>query len=788
MNWVSNFARKVALALFVAAAVPGLAGVVSLATATQAGAVVAQTISVKGNQRIDASTIRTYLTIKVGQNYGSADLDASQKALFNTGLFSDVSVASVNGGSGILVTVVENPVINSVVFQGNSKIKADVLSTVTTLKARDVLTNAKLQDNVIRLRDYYSSEGRGSAVITPQVTSLPDNRVNVVFVINEGARVGVTQITFVGNNAFPTQRLLSVITTKKTNWLSWLNKRDIYTDDKLAADQNALRQFYLNRGYADFQVISATATQDDKGEYHVTYTLDEGPKYTFGGVAVDSSIPGIDPKALQGVVKTKAGSVFDADEVQTSVENLTVELSRLGYVFAQVRPRAERDYNNHVIPITYVIDEGPRAYIERIEIRGNTKTRDYVIRREFDIAEGDAYNRVLIDKAQRRLQNLGYFKTVDISTQQGSAPDKVVVVVTVEDQSTGSFSIAGGVSTTDGLIAEVSLQESNFLGRGQAVKISVSGGRTDRSYTFSFSDPYFLGYHVSAGFNAYRNLTKPTSFRPFTTTSTGGGVSFGLPLTDKLSTSVNYKLDTTETSGAGACSPAAVTGCYFPDGTRVTSTAGYGVAYSTIDSYTDPHQGVFLKLNQDFAGVGGDAHYLRTTGDARMYVPIGTKTDLVGLVRVQGGNVTGLNGQQVAISDNFFRGGETVRGFANLGYGPRDNTPGASGSGDALGGKNFAAATAELQFPLPLVPPDFGLKGAVFFDAGALWGLDVPPSCAAAPCVPIGANDTSIRTSVGGSIMWNSPFGPLRLDIAQALNKQNYDKTELIRFGAGASF
>ena len=490
------------------------------------------------------------------------------------------------------------------------------------------------------------------------------------------------------------------------------------------------------------------------------------------------------------MVTTKAGSVFNATDVQNSVEALTVELSRLGYVFAQVRPRGDRDYTNHLVAITYAIDEGPRAYIERIEIRGNTKTRDYVIRREFDIAEGDAYNRVLIDKAQRRLQNLGYFKTVDISTEQGSAPDKVVVVVTVEDQSTGSFSVAGGVSTTEGLIAEVSLEESNFLGRGQAVKISVSGGKTDRSYSFSFTDPYFLGYHVSAGFNAYRNISQPTAFRPFTTTSTGGGLSLGLPLNEQWQASLNYKFDSTDTSGAAAClAGTTITSCYFPNGTRVTSSAGYGISYSTIDSYVDPHEGVFVKLNQDFAGIGGDARYVRT----------GRRRPDVRPARHQDGHrrVAPCPGWQyhrprrpvrLGSAMTSFKGGETVRGFANLGYGPRDATAGVTDSGDALGGKNYAAATAELQFPLPLVPADFGLKGAVFFDAGMLFGVDTPAACASAGCTIVGANDTAIRTSVGGSIMWASPFGPLRLDIAQALNKQNYDKTELIRFGAGTSF
>jgi outer membrane protein insertion porin family len=783
-----NFARRASLALVVAVAMPLGAGVLSLVTAETAAAVVAQTITVRGNQRVDASTIRTYMTIKTGANYAVADLDASQKALFNTGLFSDVSVVSANGGGTVVVTVIENPVVNSVTFANNSAIKSDILATIVTLQARGVLTDAKLRTDVARIKEYYSIQGRARVNVTPQVTRLVDNRANVQFVIDEGARVGVSSLEFVNNNAFPSQRLRSVINTRKTSWLSWFDKRDVYSPERLQADQDALRRFYLQRGYADFQILSVDATTDANGNYHVVFVLDEGQAYTFGNINVDSSISGLSGANLSRSLKTRSGAVFNASEVESSVEALTIELSRQGYVFAQVRPRGDRDYANHIVSITYVIDEGPRAYIERIEIRGNTKTRDYVIRREFDIAEGDAYNRVLIDKAQRRLRNLGYFKTVEITPQQGSAPDRVVVVVTVEDQSTGSFSVAGGVSTTEGLIAELSLEESNFLGRGQAVRLAVSGGSKNQSYSFSFTDPYFLGYRVAAGFDVYKNVSKPTSFRPFTTNAVGGGVRLGLPLNEQWRADLNYKYDNTEISGASTtCGGLTISGCYFPNGTRVTSSAGYALTYSTIDSYVDPHQGLFVKLRQDFAGLGGTANYIRTIGDARVYRPIGTKTDIVGLARVQGGNITGL-GQPVAIADNFFKGGETIRGFGSLGYGPRDATAGATDAGVAVGGKNFAVASVEVQSPIPFIPPDFGLKAAAFFDAGVLYGVDIPAVCGGGACTVQGANDTAVRTSVGASILWASPFGPLRVDFAQALSKQSYDRTEFIRFGAGSSF
>ncbi len=466
-------------------------------------------------------------------------------------------------------------------------------------------------------------------------------------------------------------------------------------------------------------------------------------------------------------------------------------MSRQGYVFAQVRPRGDRDYANNIINLTYVIDEGQRVYIERIDIRGNTKTRDYVIRREFDLSEGDAYNRVLINKAERRLRNLDFFSTVSITTEPGSAPDKVVVVVYVEDKSTGSFSIAGGVQTTgsgsSGLIAEIGMEETNFLGRGQIVRISVGGGLDDQTFNASFTDPYFLGNRVSFSANVYRSQSNASSARPFQSISTGGGIGLGLPLTDELSVQVAYKINNQESSNYSSgspslpCSGTDPTQCFFPPGSRLTSSLGYAVTYSTIDNKLDPHEGVFFRFSQDFAGVGGDARFIRTTADARYYQPIIEDSDIVGMLRVQGGNIIGL-GQAVATSDNFFKGGETVRGFANLGYGPRET---GAGTGLAIGGKNFVAGTAEVQFPLPLIPPDFGLKGALFADAGLLWGADVPSGCTA-PCAV--TDDTAIRTSVGGSIIWASPFGPIRADFAQALNKQSYDSVQFFRIGTGAAF
>ncbi|CAN5241718.1 outer membrane protein assembly factor BamA [soil metagenome] len=774
MNSFAFLARRLALALAVAFAVPVAAGAASIALSRSAEAAAISSISIVGNKRVEPATIKSYLKIQPGKSYGASDIDSSVKALYATGLFSDVTV--VARGSVLVVTVAENPVIGSVTFEGAKKVKPETLVDVVELKTRGVFTDAKLKADVFHIKQYYQTSGRSAAGVDARVTRLADNRVDVIYVINEGERTGVSTITFVGNKAFPSSTLSSVVSTRTTNWLSWFSKQDIYSEEKLKSDEELLRRYYLKRGYADFQVLSSQATYDaEKGRYYVTFTVDEGPKYTFGKVSIDSSIAGLNTEALVQKLKARSGAVFDASKIEKSSEDLTIELSRMGYVFAQVRPRGDRNYATTTIDLTFVVDEGARAYIERIDIVGNTRTRDYVIRREFDISEGDAFNRVLISKAERRLRDLGYFKRVDITSEPGSAPDKVIVLVSVTDQSTGSFSIAGGVQTSSsstGLVAEVAMSETNFLGRGQTVRVSVGGGFSDQTFNASFSDPYFLGNRMIFGVDAYRVKSDAGSARPFATDTYGGGIRLGLPLSDELSAGVNYKINSQNISGAAA---PAIT--YFPNGTRVTSSVGYDLVYSALDSKLDPREGVYGRFSQDFAGVGGDAYYVRTQGEIRAYKPVIPDTDLIGMVKVGAGNITGL-GQPVASIDNFFKGGETIRGFAPMGYGPRDTTV---GGGFAVGGKNYVNATAEVQFPLPMIPPDFGLRGAFFADAGMLFGNDVPTGGAV-------TSDAGIRTSVGGSIIWASPFGPIRADFAQALTYQSYDQLQVFRLGAGTQF
>ena len=757
----------------IAAVLPLSGALVMTGMATVAQAAVISSYDVRGNQRVDDDTIATYLTIKPGKQFGAAEIDDSIKVLFDTGLFADVDID--RSGSVLIVTVVENPIINSIEFLGNKKIKSEILIQVVVSEARGMLTDARIQTDLVRIREHYARNGRSGVIVDVDITELSNNRVNITYVIDEGDRTGIGSISFVGNNAFSKARLRRVINMQTSNVMSWFNKRDLFSDERLAADREALRRHYLKYGYADFQILSADATFDaETGKYHVVFTLEEGPKYRFGNVMVDSSIPGVDPEALRSIVRTNTGDVFNANKVETSVEALTIELSRLGFVFAQVRPRGDRNYVDNVIDLTYVVDEGPRAYVERIEIRGNTKTRDYVIRREFDISEGDAYNRVMIDKAERRLRNLNFFEFVQIRTQVGSAPDKVVVVVYVQDKSTGSISAAAGVSTDQGLIGEIALEERNFLGRGQTLRIAFGGGTEDQQYNLGFTDPYFLGNRMSAGFDLFKTTSNAGNVRPYAVEKLGGGLRLGLPLTDDAQVTVRYKGWEETTSGATGA-----TATLFPNSSRFVSTLGYTAIYSTLDSNLNPSDGVRLKLQQDFAGLGGDAQYVKTEIDARYYRPIVQDSDIVGMLRVGAGNVTGI-GQDVSLFDSFYQGGETVRGFATRGFGPRD--AGVGGTGHAVGGKHYISGTAEIQFPFPALPPDFGLRGAVFADAGLLWGVDTPSG------VTTIVDNNSIRSSIGGSLLWASPFGLIRADMAHVLTKEDFDETQFFRIGAGTSF
>jgi len=765
---------------------------VQLAGVTQAHAAVVSRIDVRGNQRVDSETIRNYIGIQPGKNFGQGDIDEAVKRLFATGLFATVNVNQVGGS--LVVQVSEYAIVNQVLFDGNKKIKDAQLRTTVQMQPRGAFSNAAMEADVEAIKAAYSRIGRDDASVTASVNQLDGNRVNVIFHINEGGRTKIRSISFVGNSAYSDGRLRDVISTKKSNFMSFLTRNDIYDDQRLRADEEALRRFYYNRGYADFQVVSAQANLDSSTtEYNIVITVDEGDRYTFGDISIDSTIPEIDPNTLKSFLETRSGAHYSAEDVENSIIAMTEQLAGKGYAFAQVTPRGDRNFSNHTISVLYTIDQGPRAYIQRIEIRGNTRTRDYVIRREFDLSEGDAFNQVLIQRAKKRLEALDFFESVNISTSAGSEPDQVVLVVDVVEKSTGELSIGAGYTTggttgTAGFTVEGSIGERNFLGRGQSIRLSVAGGASSRDYMISFTEPYFLGRRISAGFDIYRQTRTYNTY--YNSEVTGGTIRFGLPLTQALTAQIAYNLTsetynfTTDGTARGCPAAPTVAGCWVAP--QVQAAIGTGnwwkssvsgsLIYNTIDNMKNPHEGLYSIFTTEVAGLGGNAKFVKLTGRASYYRTLSDEADIVALAAIGGGHVMPIGAGGLRVFDMFQSNDRIIRGFAYNGIGPVDAI-----TNQQLGGTTYFNATAELQFPLPGVPQSMGLRGALFADAATLYGNSLAGVSAASTAV-------NWRASVGASLMWNSPFGPLRVDYAVPVMQQATDVIQNFNFGISTRF
>jgi len=760
----------------------GFIGVVGVSEAQAQSGSVIRDIRVIGNKRIAPETVRSYLTFNVGDRYDPYQANESVKALIATGLFENVNI---NQNSGIVtVTIInENPVINKVVFEGNRDIKDETLSPEVQLKPRSVFTRAKVQADVQRILDVYRRSGYYAVQVDAQIIQLDNDRVNLVFVIREGPETKVLSIAFIGNRAFSDSQLRGVITTTESNLLSFLKSTDIYDPDRLNLDRELLRRYYLKNGYADARVISAVADLDPEGKgFFITFTVEEGELYNFGKIDVESTLPSVDPNSLRPELLTEEGEIYNAEQIDNTTEKLTIAVAEQGYAFGRIRPRIERDPIGRLIHITFVVEQGPRVYIERINIVGNARTRDYVIRREIRLAEGDAYNRLLVDQARLRLQKLSFFKTVKVAREQGTAPDRVILNFIVEEQPTGELSIAAGFSSSVGVIGEVAYTERNLLGKGQFLRLKLGGSAENLQIDLSFTEPRFLDQNLSAGFDVFHKENDFTRQSGYKQRKTGGTLRLGFALTDNLFFQPNYSLVQDEVFDVDANASTPIQQIA-DQGERLISSVGYSLIYDTRNNRLKPSRGVFLAFNQQLAGAGGDVNYLQTVGEARGYYPAYEGITLVG--RLIGGYITGWGGQDVQSVDAFFKGGETIRGFDTAGIGPRvaavDGVGVAQvGAGDALGGKIFYAGTVEVRFPIPLLPDELGFSGAVFADAANLYDTDVGSV--------VVDDDNLLRTSVGASLLWDSPLGPLRADFAWALTKADFDEEELFRFGASTKF
>jgi outer membrane protein insertion porin family len=820
------------------------APVAATLVASPAFAQAVSSIQVEGNRRVEVETIRSYFKPGPGGRLDQARIDDGLKALIETGLFQDVRISQPGGR--LVVTVVENPVIGRIAFEGNKKVKDEQLSAEIQSKPRGTLSRPMVQSDAQRIAEIYRRSGRYDIRVNPEIIEQPNNRVDLVFTITEGSKTGVKSVEFVGNSAYSSYRLKDIIKTHESNLLSFLGGGDVYDPDRVEADRDLIRRFYLKHGFADVQVVAALTEYDpEKKGFLVTFKIEEGQQYRVATVNFASSIGTLDGNSLSSFSRVYVGSLYNAEALEKSVEEMQIEASRRGYAFAIVRPRGDRNFEAHTVSITFAIDEGPRTYIERINVRGNTRTRDYVIRREFDISEGDAYNRALVDRAERRLKNLDFFKSVKITTEPGSSSDRVVLVVDLEEKSTGDFSVSGGYSTTDGALAEVSISERNFLGRGLFAKASVTYGQYARGYSLSLVEPYLLDYRVALGLDFFQRQQLANNFISYGTKTLGFSPRLGFGLREDLSLQLRYSIYQQEiqlpanlancnnnpANGLLAFNPSpafaasqtppidlAATnglGCYFDGeaslpvrkelqaGKTLTSAVGYTLNYNTLDNNKNPTDGLIVDFKQDFAGVGGDVRYLKSAVDAKYYTPL--VADIVGLIHVQGGILNSV-GSDIRMLDHFQMGPNLVRGFAPNGIGPRDLNP--FGTNDALGGTKYWGASAELQMPFWFLPKEVGLKGSVYADAGSLYDYKGPTSWAAtnevnvAGCVPSTRNPVSagtctglvfdngnvVRTSVGVGLIWASPFGPLRFDYAVPLTKGPNDRVQQFKFGGGTSF
>ncbi|AXK79840.1 outer membrane protein assembly factor BamA [Pseudolabrys taiwanensis] len=782
------------------------AGAINVAASGVAFAQTASSIAVQGNRRVEADTVRSYFRPGPGGRLGPVEIDEGLKSLYATGLFADVHVN--HAGGRLVVTVIENPVINRVAFEGNKKAKDEQLRIEVQSKARGTLSKPTVQADVQRIIEIYHRSGRFDVQVTPKIIELPNNRVDLVFEIKEGDKTGVKEINFVGNKAFSRSRLKDVIKTTESNWLSFLQTTDIYDPDRVEADRDLLRRFYLKYGYADVRIVSAVGEYDPaKKGFIVTFTIDEGPQYKVGTVDVVSNVQAINPAQLRGRLKISAGSVYNADLVEKSVEAMTIEAAKQGFAFANVRPRGDRNATNHTINLSFLVEEGARAYIERINIRGNTRTRDYVIRREFDLGEGDAYNRALIDRAERRLKNLNFFKTVRITNEPGSAPDRVVVNVDVEEMPTGEFSVSGGYSTADGFIGEVSVADRNLMGRGQLAKATVTYGERTRGFDLSFVEPYLLGYRMAGGIDLYARQNLASSYVSYDSQTIGTNLRLGFALTEEIAFQPRYSIyqqKITLPNEYNDCSPTTVPGnpqytgpnCYsngeaslpvrmeLANGPVTTSLVGYTLSYNTVDNLKSPTSGLYAELRQDFAGVGGDVNFIRSQVEARNYYEV--LPDVVGVLKLQGGHIAGWGGKDLRMLDHFKMGPNLVRGFAPAGIGPRDLNPNTTQ--DALGGSLYWGASVEAQTPLYFLPKEIGIKLAAFVDAGSVWDYKGPTYWAQTGETVQLADSNAVRSSAGIGFLWDSPLGPLRFDLAYPLSKESYDRTQVFRFSGGGKF
>ncbi len=721
---------------------------------------------VEGTQRIEPETVRSYMLIKEGDPLDPERVNESLKGLYSTGLFADVTLR--REGDVLFVRVVENPIINRIAFEGDKELEEETLRNEVQLRPRIVYTRTRVQNDVKRILDLYRRTGRFAATVEPKVVQLPQNRVDLVFEIEEGQSTGIRRISFIGNREFSDRALREIIQTVETRWYRFLSSEDTYDPDRLTFDRELLRRHYLRNGFADFRVVSTVAElSPDRKDFFITFTIEEGKRYTFNALTIKSKIKDVKPAAIQPAVEIEKGDWYDSEAVDDTVVALSNAVGDLGFAFVAVLPNVKRDRKKRTIDIEFVVQEGPRVFIERIDIGGNVRTLDKVIRREFQVVEGDAFNSTKLRRSRTRIQNLGYFSRVDVNNVPGSEADKTVIKVDVAEQSTGELSVGAGFSSQSGPLVDLRISERNLLGKGQDLRASITIAAENQNFDVGFTEPYFLDKELSFGVDGFHAASSNVS--EFESISTGGRLRLGYVLAENLRQSVRYTYRRDEVTDVDVNASKFILS---EEGVDSVSVIGQELSYDRRNSKIEPTDGYVARLSTDVAGLGGDVSYFKSRLSGAFYY--GIAQDWVVSTRGDVGYIVGLGDDNVRISDRFFLGGDKLRGFDNGGAGPRDLS-----TDDALGGNIVYSGSVELIFPLGL-PKQFGVNGAIFTDAGSLTELDFDD--------PVIADTASLRWTAGVGVAWRSPFGPVRLDFAVPILKESFDEIENFRFNFGTRF
>ena len=747
---------------------------------------VIQHILVRGTQRVEPGTVLTYTGVREGDAYTAADVDTALKALTATGLFSDVKTSFEDATGTLTIRVTENPIVNQVVFEGNSKVSDKDLTKEVQIKPRAVFTRAKIQADVQRIIELYRRNGKFAAKVEPQIIQRPQNRVDLIFSITDGPTTGVSKINFVGNKVFDGDTLKGQIATEESRWWKFLASNDNYDPDRLQFDRESLRRYYINRGYYAFKVLSAVAQlTPDRSSFYLTFTVDEGARYKFGSVTIDSKIRELTAAQLRPLVNVKTGDIYSQDQVQKAIDALTNAAGTKGYAFAEVHPRLRHNDKARTIDLGFEIVQGPRVYIEKINISGNTRTLDRIIRRQFRLQEGDAFNRVLIDRSRTRIRGLGFFKDVEVKNVPGSQPDRTNLTVDVTEQSTASLQVGLGYSSTTSLLGEVSYTDTNWFGRGQNLRMSITASYITKQALFSFTEPYFLGRELAAGFDIYQTETNFDQ-ATYQSSQTAGVLRLGFPISEYSSVSLTYQYLISEVRPyAGA--PLDV---QLASGSTNGSIFGFTYSYNDLDDIRKPTTGSAFSFSQQIAGFTGNLKFLSTNATAATYTPM-LDGGVVASLSARVGYITGYDGSNVPFFERFFDGGDTFRGFALAGIGPRDIV--APNNTGALGGTVRAIGTAQMRFPA-LLPESYGIGLSLFSDFGTMGRLDTlggPRVCTGAQYSGIGTcvkDNLAFRGSAGISVQWKSPFGPVQIDLGLPYVKTNYDRAQIIHFSTATGY